>query len=156
MRAGNGQATVLIVAALLLPTGCGSDAPSEPPSLPPPPPFGGTIFIAPDIITDSDPTLIHVGQGEIYLRDGILEETFVHEAAHTSLDAYHASAPGWLAARRSHPGVSRGDHRSNDTEPDRLLRRIDARHASHQLAQAGSPILLPAPRLRVCWEPEDR
>ncbi|MEJ2206972.1 MAG: hypothetical protein P8170_23035, partial [Gemmatimonadota bacterium] len=47
--------------------------------------------------------LIHVGQGEIYLRDGILEETFVHEAAHTSLDAYHASAPGWLAAQAADP-----------------------------------------------------
>ena len=31
--------------------------------------------------------------------NGILEETFVHEACHTSLDATHASAPGWLAAQ---------------------------------------------------------
>ena len=43
--------------------------------------------------------LIHVGQADLYVADGILEETFVHEAAHTSLDADHASAPGWLAAQ---------------------------------------------------------
>jgi len=43
--------------------------------------------------------LIHVGQADLYEADGILEETFVHEAAHTSLDAAHASAPGWLAAQ---------------------------------------------------------
>jgi hypothetical protein len=43
--------------------------------------------------------LIHVGQGDQYIADGILEETFVHEAAHTSLDALHASASGWVAAQ---------------------------------------------------------
>ena len=165
----------------------------------PPPPFGGTIFIDPDIITDSDPTafvemeftgqdsrrmfdrrvndwitvdaflfdarfddgftvevqvnpefetteaaepvarfyadavgrlptalradletlwihegdelfgggnnnlLIHVGQGDRYIADGILEETFVHEAVHTSLDAAHAASPGWRAAQSADP-----------------------------------------------------
>jgi len=34
--------------------------------------------------------LIHIGQAEIYMNDGILEETFVHEASNTSLDASHA------------------------------------------------------------------
>ncbi len=43
--------------------------------------------------------LVHIGQGDLYINDGILEETFVHEASHTSLDSYHASAPGWLAAQ---------------------------------------------------------
>jgi hypothetical protein len=47
--------------------------------------------------------LIHVGQGARYLADGILEETFVHEAAHTSLDAAHATAPGWAAAQAADP-----------------------------------------------------
>ena len=47
--------------------------------------------------------LIHVGQADLYLQDGILEETFVHEAAHTSLDAAHASAPVWLAAQSADP-----------------------------------------------------
>lgn len=43
--------------------------------------------------------LIHIGQSALYERDGILEETLVHEAAHTSLDATHATAPGWLTAQ---------------------------------------------------------
>jgi hypothetical protein len=42
--------------------------------------------------------LIHTGQADLYAADGILEETLVHEATHTSLDADHAAAPGWLAA----------------------------------------------------------
>ncbi len=47
--------------------------------------------------------LIHVGQAALYVADGILEETLVHEAAHTSLDAAHASAPGWQAAQAADP-----------------------------------------------------
>ena len=43
--------------------------------------------------------LIHIGQAALYEADGILEETLVHEAAHTSLDAAHARAPGWIAAQ---------------------------------------------------------
>jgi len=43
--------------------------------------------------------LIHIGQADLYAADGILEETFMHEASHTSLDSYHASASGWLAAQ---------------------------------------------------------
>ena len=45
--------------------------------------------------------LIHVGQAGLYTADGILEETLVHEAAHTSLDPTHASAPAWLAAQEA-------------------------------------------------------
>lgn len=43
--------------------------------------------------------LIHTGQTTLYENDGILEETLVHEASHTSLDADHASHPDWLAAQ---------------------------------------------------------
>lgn len=43
--------------------------------------------------------LIHVGQGKKYARDGILEETFIHEASHTSLDDVHARAEGWQQAQ---------------------------------------------------------
>jgi len=43
--------------------------------------------------------LIHTGQSTIYEKDGIIEETLVHEAAHTSIDAYHASSYGWLNAQ---------------------------------------------------------
>jgi len=43
--------------------------------------------------------LIHIGQSDLYESDGILEETLVHEASHTSLDATHANAPGWVNAQ---------------------------------------------------------
>ena len=43
--------------------------------------------------------LIHTGQADRYAASGILEETLVHEATHTSLDRTHAAAPGWLAAQ---------------------------------------------------------
>ncbi len=47
--------------------------------------------------------LIHTGQAADYLNRGILEEVFVHEGAHSSLDAAHAAAPGWLAAQEADP-----------------------------------------------------
>jgi hypothetical protein len=43
--------------------------------------------------------LIHVGQADLYVEDGILEETFVHEASHTSLDADHSASTGWKSAQ---------------------------------------------------------
>jgi hypothetical protein len=45
--------------------------------------------------------LIHTGQADAYIAEGILEETLLHEASHTSLDSYHATAPGWVAAQSS-------------------------------------------------------
>jgi hypothetical protein len=47
--------------------------------------------------------LIHTGQADLYEADGILEETLVHEACHTSLDPQHAAAKDWLAAQRADP-----------------------------------------------------
>jgi len=49
----------------------------------------------------NDNLLIHIGQAALYEADGILEETLVHEAAHTSLDAAHANSPGWRAAQNA-------------------------------------------------------
>lgn len=45
--------------------------------------------------------LIHHGQGELYSAEGILEEAFVHEAAHTSLDADHSADADWLKAQKA-------------------------------------------------------
>lgn len=43
--------------------------------------------------------LIHTDQAEIYITEGIIEETLFHEGAHTSLDADHALADDWLNAQ---------------------------------------------------------
>ena len=62
--------------------------------------------------------LIHTGQADLYAADGILEETFVHEAAHTSLDAAHASSAGWLAAQLADPNFISTYARDNPTRED--------------------------------------
>ena len=45
--------------------------------------------------------LIHHGQGIKYRSKGLLEEVFLHEASHTSLNSYHATSPGWIAAQKA-------------------------------------------------------
>jgi probable HAF family extracellular repeat protein len=62
--------------------------------------------------------LIHLGQANIYDASGILEETFVHESAHTSLDADHASSAGWLAAQAAGPEFISTYARDNPTRED--------------------------------------
>lgn len=52
-------------------------------------PFGG----------GNNSILIHTGQSTLYENAGILEETLVHEASHTSLDASHAGSVGWISAQ---------------------------------------------------------
>ncbi|MDG1804315.1 T9SS type A sorting domain-containing protein [Flavicella sp.] len=47
----------------------------------------------------SNAILIHTGQTINYENSGILEETLVHEASHTSLDAIYSASEGWLSAQ---------------------------------------------------------
>ncbi len=62
--------------------------------------------------------LIHTGQSELYEKDGILEETLVHEGAHTSVDSAHAASAGWLAAQRLDPTFISTYARDNPTRED--------------------------------------
>ncbi len=43
--------------------------------------------------------LIHHDRGLEYQKNGFLEEAFLHEASHTSLDSYHSSSSGWIEAQ---------------------------------------------------------
>ena len=52
-------------------------------------PFGG----------GNNAILIHTGQSIEYENNGIIEETLIHEACHTSLDANHADHPDWINAQ---------------------------------------------------------
>ena len=45
--------------------------------------------------------LIHTEQADSYVERGILEETLVHEASHTSLDADHAKNSDWIIAQNA-------------------------------------------------------
>ena len=62
--------------------------------------------------------LIHTGQGESYLSSGILEETLVHEACHTSLDGIHANAADWVAAQNADGEFISTYARDNPTRED--------------------------------------
>jgi hypothetical protein len=62
--------------------------------------------------------LIHTGQADQYVSGGILEETLVHEASHTSLDDTHAASSGWLAAQQSDRVFISTYARDNPTRED--------------------------------------
>ncbi len=83
--------------------------------------------------------LIHVGQGDLYIADGILEETFVHEASHTSLDAAHASSAGWLTAQTKDGNFISTYARDNPTREDvaeSFLTWLAVRYRSTRITQA--------------------
>jgi hypothetical protein len=71
-------------------------------------PFGG----------GNNSILIHTGQSTLYENDGILEETLVHEASHTSLDAVHAIATGWQNAQTADNNFISTYARDNPTRED--------------------------------------
>ena len=44
---------------------------------------------------------IYTGQGREYIRDGFVEEVFLHEGGHLSLDLAHVNSAGWRAAQEA-------------------------------------------------------
>jgi len=62
--------------------------------------------------------LIHTGQAALYEIDGILEETLVHEASHTSLDARTAGTSAWRRAQDDDPVFISTYARDNPTRED--------------------------------------
>lgn len=62
--------------------------------------------------------LIHTEQTAEYERSGILEETLVHEASHTSLDSRHAAAAGWIDAQQRDGDFISTYARENPTRED--------------------------------------
>lgn len=83
--------------------------------------------------------LIHTGQADLYIVQGILEETFVHEAAHTSLDAAHANAAGWRAAQSRDGTFISTYARDNPTREDvaeSFLPYLAVRYRPSRITQA--------------------
>ncbi len=64
----------------------------------------------------NDSILIHTNQAAAY--GDTLEEAIIHEAAHTSLDAVHASAAQWLNAQTADAGYISTYARDNPTRED--------------------------------------
>lgn len=71
-------------------------------------PFGG----------GNNSILIHTGQSAIYEASGIIEETLIHEAAHTSLDFAHAASSGWKTAQSKDGNFISTYARDNPTRED--------------------------------------
>jgi hypothetical protein len=83
--------------------------------------------------------LIHTGMAASYIADGILEETLVHEACHTSLDADHAASSGWLAAQTNDPDFISTYARDNATREDiaeTFLLWLAARYRTDRIAES--------------------
>jgi hypothetical protein len=81
--------------------------------------------------------LIHIGQSAEYEAAGILEETFVHEATHTSLDGDHARAPGWLAAQKADNGfisTYARDHPLREDLAESFLLYMAVRHRRDRIS----------------------
>lgn len=62
--------------------------------------------------------LIYIGQSLEYENDGILEETLVHEASHSSLDEYHSASSGWINAQKLDPSFISTYARDNPERED--------------------------------------
>lgn len=83
--------------------------------------------------------LIHTGQGERYIQDGILEETFVHEGTHTSMDARYAADPRWRCAQaldKTAVSPYAADHPSREDLAETLLLYLALRHRPDALSPA--------------------
>jgi len=98
--------------------------------------------------------LIHTGQSELYENDGILEEAFVHEASHTSLDAEHASSAGWLAAQTADGVFISSYARDNPDSEDiaeSFLLYLAVRHRSDRISQSIEDMILQTMPNRIAY-----
>jgi len=80
--------------------------------------------------------LIHTGQADAYIADGILLETLVHEASHTSLDPLYANDPGWLAAQQADPefiSTYARDYPDREDIAESFLTWIAVRHRADRI-----------------------
>lgn len=81
--------------------------------------------------------LIHIGQADLYVASGILEEALIHEAVHTSIDAAHAASAGWLAAQqadRRHISRYAADNALREDFAETFLMWLGVRHFSDRMA----------------------
>ena len=88
--------------------------------------------------------LIHTGKTVEYENDGILEETLVHEACHTSLDATHADSPGWLDAQNLDPtfiSTYAQDYPDREDIAESYLPWLAVRHRADRISQADYDII---------------
>jgi hypothetical protein len=98
--------------------------------------------------------LIHIGQADLYVADGILEETFVHEAAHTSLDAAHATSVGWRAAQDADPtfiSLYARDNPSREDVAESFLTYLAVRYRADRISTGLADSIMAAIPNRIAY-----
>ena len=81
--------------------------------------------------------LIHTEMSAEYENAGILEETLIHEASHTSLDPIHATAAGWIAAQKNDPtfiSTYAQEHPTREDVAETFLLYFAVSHRSDRLS----------------------
>ena len=103
----------------------------------------------------NDNILIHVDQ---YVHSPVFrdfeEEALIHEGGHTSLDAEHADAPDWLAARMADGGFISTYARDNPTQEDiaeSILPWLAVRYRSDRISGADEQKILSAIPNRLAY-----
>jgi len=82
--------------------------------------------------------VIHTGQADVYERDGILEETLVHEACHTAFDTTLNSATDWIAAQNadgSYISKYASANREQEDVAESFLCWLAVRHRSDRISK---------------------
>jgi hypothetical protein len=85
----------------------------------------------------TDGLVIH--SGRVYEIDGMLEETLLHEAAHTSLDPYYAWSAEWKAAQQADDAFISNYARENPEREDvaeSYVAYLAVRYRSARISQA--------------------
>ena len=80
--------------------------------------------------------LVHVEQTAEYRKQGILEETLIHEATHTSLDPVYTRHPDWVKAQKSDPtaiSTYAKDHPNREDLAETFLLWFAIRHRRDRL-----------------------
>lgn len=80
--------------------------------------------------------LIHTGQADQYIAQGILLETLVHEASHTSLDPLYANHIDWLAAQQADPefiSTYAQDYPNREDMAESFLTWLAVRHRADRI-----------------------
>ncbi len=86
--------------------------------------------------------LIHTERGDEYITSGFLEEIFLHEGVHTSLDDLYATSTGWLAAQKNDQSNFISTYaRDNSTREDlaeSFVAWFAVRHRSSRITSDGA------------------
>ena len=96
---------------------------------------------------------IYTGQGREYIRDGFVEEVFLHEGGHLSLDLAHVNSAGWRAAQEA-DGVFISDYARDFPEREDIAESIlpyfAVRYRPERLTEAARVCDLGRPS-RIVW-----